>query len=115
MHTCNYFEVVSWLNLCLTLVIYIVVLCTKQATLRGAKKDGFEYKGVLYAGMMLTPAGPKVVEFNCRFGDPETQVRIGVCLLGLHSTQPASREDQLIATQLINKYNTWLVIKYFNT
>jgi hypothetical protein len=47
-----------------------------QTTLRGAKADGFEYKGVLYAGMMLTPTGPKVVEFNCRFGDPETQVRM---------------------------------------
>ena len=42
--------------------------------LDGLRRDGIEYKGVLYAGMMLTPNGPKVVEFNVRFGDPETQV-----------------------------------------
>jgi phosphoribosylamine--glycine ligase len=37
------------------------------------KREGIEYRGVLYAGMMLTPAGPKVLEFNVRFGDPECQ------------------------------------------
>jgi len=42
-------------------------------TVRAMAKEGRPYKGILYAGLMLTQSGPKVLEFNARFGDPETQ------------------------------------------
>ncbi|MEL6498079.1 MAG: phosphoribosylamine--glycine ligase [Planctomycetota bacterium] len=42
-------------------------------TVDALKREGISYRGVLYAGLMLTPAGPKVIEFNVRFGDPECQ------------------------------------------
>lgn len=45
-----------------------------RACVEGMARDGAPYAGVLYAGLMIGAAGPKVVEFNCRFGDPETQV-----------------------------------------
>jgi phosphoribosylamine--glycine ligase len=44
------------------------------ATVRGMAAEGNPYEGVLYAGLMLTDTGPKLVEYNCRFGDPEAQV-----------------------------------------
>lgn len=43
-------------------------------TLDALRREGIDYRGVLYAGLMLTPEGPKVLEYNVRFGDPETQV-----------------------------------------
>jgi len=45
-----------------------------KPTVKGLRSEGKEYKGVLYAGLVLTKEGPKVLEFNARFGDPETQV-----------------------------------------
>lgn len=42
--------------------------------IKGLKNEGVEYRGIIYAGLMITSEGPKVLEFNVRFGDPETQV-----------------------------------------
>src|SRR5271168_27624 len=44
-----------------------------EPTIRGLAADGIKYQGFLYFGLMLTKSGPKVLEFNCRLGDPETQ------------------------------------------
>jgi phosphoribosylamine--glycine ligase len=44
-----------------------------QPVVAGMKAEGAEYKGILYCGLMMTARGPMVLEFNCRFGDPETQ------------------------------------------
>jgi phosphoribosylamine--glycine ligase len=43
-------------------------------TAAALQSEGIDYRGVLYGGFMLTPTGPKVLEYNARFGDPETQV-----------------------------------------
>ncbi len=45
-----------------------------RPVLKGMADEGYPYCGILYVGLMMTSEGPKVVEFNCRFGDPETQV-----------------------------------------
>lgn len=42
-------------------------------TVEGLQRDGLKYRGFLYFGLMLTPDGPKVIEYNCRFGDPECE------------------------------------------
>ncbi len=47
-----------------------------RATVDALRRRGITYRGLLYTGLMLTPGGPKVLEYNCRFGDPETEVVI---------------------------------------
>jgi len=47
-----------------------------EPAIRGLAKRGYPYQGVLYAGVIITAEGPKALEFNCRFGDPETQPQV---------------------------------------
>jgi phosphoribosylamine--glycine ligase len=53
---------------------YARMLSYMEQTVAGLASEDIDYRGVLYGGFMLTPEGPKVLEFNARFGDPETQV-----------------------------------------
>jgi phosphoribosylamine--glycine ligase len=66
-------------------------------TLHRLRADGIDYRGVLYAGIMLTPDGPKIFEYNVRFGDPETQVvvpRLEGDLAQLLASAAAGRLDR---------------------
>ena len=55
-------------------LVDVVVERAIEPTVAVLRKRGIDYRGVLYAGLMLTPEGPKVLEYNVRFGDPEAQV-----------------------------------------
>ncbi|HWP57312.1 MAG TPA: phosphoribosylamine--glycine ligase [Candidatus Acidoferrales bacterium] len=69
--------------------------------MRGLTKRGIRYRGVLYIGLMVTADGPKVLEFNCRFGDPECQavvMRLEDDLLSLFEATIAGRLDQARAS-----------------
>jgi phosphoribosylamine---glycine ligase len=64
-------------------------------TLRAMQAMGAPYKGVLYAGLMITADGPKLIEYNARFGDPETQVLMLRLMSDLVPALLASRDGQL--------------------
>ena len=56
---------------------------------------GFVFKGCLYFGLMLTEKGPKVIEYNCRFGDPETQVVLPLLESDLFEIMQSVTEERL--------------------
>jgi phosphoribosylamine--glycine ligase len=64
-------------------------------TVRAMKAMGAPFKGVLFAGLMITSSGPKLIEFNARFGDPETQVLMLRLMSDLLPALIASRDGQL--------------------
>ena len=64
-------------------------------TIEAMKKEGRTFKGCLYFGLMLTPKGPKVIEYNCRFGDPETQVVLPLLKSDLLTVMQATAAGKL--------------------
>lgn len=83
-----------------------------QPTIDGMRNEGFTFKGVLFTGLMLTPTGTKVLEYNVRFGDPETQSLLCLmtsdlaalmlaCATGTLSTVPLSIAPKSAATVVI--------------
>ena len=64
-------------------------------TIEAMNKEGRPFKGCLYFGLMLTPKGPKVIEYNCRFGDPETQVVLPLLKSDLMEVMMAVEEERL--------------------
>ena len=64
-------------------------------TMEAMNKEGRTFKGCLYFGLMLTPKGPKVIEYNCRFGDPETQVVLPLLKTDLFEIMQAVAEERL--------------------
>jgi phosphoribosylamine---glycine ligase len=65
----------------------------------GIKADGIPFRGMLFPGLMLTESGPKVLEFNCRFGDPETQVLVRRLRSDLLDLLEACVDDAVAAQQ----------------
>ena len=64
-------------------------------TMHAMNAEGRPFKGVIYFGLMLTPKGPKVIEYNCRFGDPETQVVLPLLKSDLLDIFEACAEERL--------------------
>lgn len=67
-------------------------------TVRAMEAEGRPFRGCLYFGLMLTPDGPKVIEYNCRFGDPETQVVLPLLKSDLFTVMKATADGTLVDT-----------------
>ena len=69
-------------------------------TIEAMNKEGRTFKGCLYFGLMLTPNGPRVIEYNCRFGDPETQVVLPLLESDLLTIMQATANGTLAETEV---------------
>ena len=71
-----------------------------KPTIEAMNKEGRSFKGCLYFGLMLTPKGPKVIEYNCRFGDPETQVVLPLLESDLLTVMQSTTNGTLAETEV---------------
>ena len=81
----------------------IADICMKEIflpTINAMNKEGRTFKGCLYFGLMITKDGPKVIEYNCRFGDPETQVVLPLLDSDLFTIMKATTEGTLENTEV---------------
>ncbi|MDO5445520.1 MAG: phosphoribosylamine--glycine ligase [Eubacteriales bacterium] len=69
-------------------------------TIQAMNSEGRTFKGCLYFGLMITKDGPKVIEYNCRFGDPETQVVLPLLESDLFTVMKATAEEKLAETEV---------------
>lgn len=83
-----------------------------EPTIRGMRKDGIPFCGVLFVGIMLTKKGPKVLEYNVRFGDPETQTVLGLLKSDLAEIMLATTEHRLdaISIEISSGYGATIVL-----
>jgi phosphoribosylamine--glycine ligase len=87
-----------------TEVIDLVASSMIAPTLARLGELGIEYRGILYAGVMLTPSGPKLVEYNVRFGDPEAEVVLPRITAGLgEALLAAARGETIPSVQVSNQ------------
>lgn len=81
----------------------VAEICMKEIflpTIEAMNKEDRSFKGCLYFGLMLTEKGPKVIEYNCRFGDPETQVVLPLLESDLLTVMKATTEGTLAETEV---------------
>ena len=81
----------------------VAEICMKEIflpTIEAMNAEGRSFKGCLYFGLMLTPNGPKVIEYNCRFGDPETQVVLPLLERDLFTIMKATTDGTLAETEV---------------
>ena len=73
-----------------------------RPTLAELKRRGIDFRGVLYAGIMLTPSGPKLLEYNVRFGDPETEALVPLYGDGLYDLLVRVAEGRLAGASAVS-------------
>ncbi len=93
----------------------IAKICSEKIfipTIRAMEKEKSPFKGCLYFGLMITKEGPKVIEYNCRFGDPETQAILPLLKTDLFSIMEAVNEERLdkINIEFSNKSSACVVL-----